>query len=136
MQNLKKQITFTEQAKQRLKRYLSPKKKLILDFDDGVGPFSAIGNCDLEANYKLIFVDRQFDTPDFDETVFSNLGDIFIKSELYANVQFEPKMQIDFDQHHYSFTLTSPTKQLTDSLEVIDLPIDYQAPVFSKTQDC
>lgn len=136
MQNLKKQITFTEQAKQRLKRYFSSKKKLILDFDDGVGPFSAIGNCDLEANYKLIFVDRQFDTPDFDETVFSNLGDIFIKSELYANVQFEPKMQIDFDQHHYSFTLTSPTKQLTDSLEVIDLPIDYQAPVFSKTQDC
>lgn len=36
-------LTFTEAAKERVARYLSPDKKIILDYDDGVGPFSKLG---------------------------------------------------------------------------------------------
>lgn len=132
----KKQLIFSKLAKQRMQHYFDSDKKIILDFDDGVGPFSAIGNCDLEANYKLVFVDRQFETPDFDEIVASNIGNIFIKSELYANVQFESKMRVDFDQRHHAFRLTSPTKQLTDSLEIVNQPVIYQTPNYVKTHDC
>ncbi|MCT3443227.1 iron-sulfur cluster biosynthesis family protein, partial [Limosilactobacillus fermentum] len=40
-------LTFTEAAKERVARYLSPDKKIILDYDDGVGPFSKLGDCSL-----------------------------------------------------------------------------------------
>lgn len=33
------ELRVTQAAQERLARYLSPDKKLVLDFDDGVGPF-------------------------------------------------------------------------------------------------
>ena len=131
-----KQLTFSPAAKQRVQRYLDPTKKMILDFDDGVGPFSAIGNCDMVANYRLLFVDKGMDTHDFDELVSSNLGDIFIKSELYANTQFEPKMTVRFDQAHCALPLVSPLKILTPNLELVTVDSTYQSPAYSGTHDC
>lgn len=130
-----KQLTVTDAALDRIKKYLSPNKKIVLDFDDGVGPFSAIGNCSLDANYRLIFVNKDVDTPDFDEKVSSNIGDIYIKSEAYANVQFENQMELRFDPKHFTMPLVSPTKILTDNVEVVDIsePLETE---YSGTHDC
>lgn len=125
----------TKAAQDRIAKYLSPDKQIILDFDDGVGPFSAIGNCDLEANYKLIFVDQDVDLPDFDEVVSSNIGDIRIKSELYANNQFEAQMELRFDAKHFALPLVSPTKILTDNVEVLDISKPV-ASEYTQTHDC
>ena len=46
-------LTFTPQAQQRLQKYLQPDSKLILDFDDGVGPFSDAGMCTLDVATAL-----------------------------------------------------------------------------------
>ncbi len=43
-------ITFTDQAIERLQRYELSSKKMLLDFDDGVGPFSAVGSCSLDGD--------------------------------------------------------------------------------------
>ncbi len=130
-----KQLTVTDAALDRIKKYLSPDKKIVLDFDDGVGPFSAIGNCSLDANYRLIFVNKDVDIPDFDEKVSSNIGDIYIKSEAYANVQFENQMELRFDPKHFTMPLVSPTKILTDNVEVVDIsePLETE---YSGTHDC
>ncbi|KRL26146.1 hypothetical protein FD27_GL001283 [Limosilactobacillus frumenti DSM 13145] len=130
-----KTLTVTDAALNRIKKYLSPDKQIVLDFDDGVGPFSAIGNCNLEANYRLIFVNKDVDLPDFDEKVSSNIGDIYIKSELYANIQFEDQMEIRFDPRHFTMPLVSPTKTLTDNIEVVDIsePVKTE---YSGTHDC
>lgn len=131
-----KQLTFSPAAQQRVLKYLKPTKKMILDFDDGVGPFSAIGNCDMVANYRLLFVDQGMATPDFDERVRSNLGDIFIKSELYANAQFEPRMTVRFDPAHCALPLVSPLKILTPNLELVTIDNSYQSATYSRTRDC
>ena len=130
-----KQLTVTDAALDRIKKYLSPDKKIVLDFDDGVGPFSAIGNCSLDANYRLIFVNKDVDTPDFDEKVSSNIGNIYIKREEYANVQFENQMELRFDPKHFTMPLVSPTKILTDNVEVVDIsePLETE---YSGTHDC
>lgn len=130
-----KTLTVTDAALNRIKKYLSPDKQIVLDFDDGVGPFSAIGNCNLETNYRLIFVNKDVDLPDFDEKVSSNIGDIYIKSELYANIQFEDQMEIRFDPRHFTMPLVSPTKTLTDNIEVVDIskPVKTE---YSGTHDC
>lgn len=130
-----KTLTVTDAALNRIKKYLSPDKQIVLDFDDGVGPFSAIGNCSLDANYRLIFANKDVDLPDFDEKVSSNIGDIYIKSELYANIQFEDHMEIRFDPQHFTMPLVSPTKTLTDNIEVVDIS-EPVANEYSGTHDC
>lgn len=130
-----KKLIVTDKAMERLQRYISPDKRVVLDFDDGVGPFSAIGNCNLDANYRLIFVDKGVDLPDFDERVSSNIGDIYIKSELYANVQFEDQMELRFDPKYFTMPLVSPTKILTDNVEVVEINEPLKA-AYSGTHDC
>ena len=130
-----KKLIVTDKAMERLQHDISPDKRVVLDFDDGVGPFSAIGNCNLDANYRLIFVNKDVDLPDFDERVSSNIGDIYIKSELYANVQFEDQMEIRFDPKHFTMPLVSPTKILTDNVEVVEINEPLKA-AYSGTHDC
>lgn len=131
-----KHLTFTDEAKKRVEKYLSPDKAIVLDFDDGVGPFSAIGNCNLDANYRLIFVNKDADLHDFDEKVESNIGDIYIKSEMYANIQFEDQMEVRFNPKYFTLPLMSPTKGiLTENLEVVDLS-EPVATEYNGTHDC
>lgn len=131
-----KSIYFTSAAKQRLARYLNRGKKMVLDFEDGVGPFSAIGNCNLDANYRLIFVDQGFDTHDFDEKIQSNIGDIYIKSENYANIQFDDKMEVRFNPRYFTLPLVSTNGVLNENLEVVDFnPVNANA-AYSHTHDC
>lgn len=130
-----KRLTVTDAALARIRLHLSPNKKIILDFDDGVGPFSAIGNCSLDANYRLIFVNQNAVLPDFDEKISSNIGDIYIKSELYANVQFEPEMELRFDRRHFTLPLVSPKGTLTENVELVDIdePVNTE---YTGTHDC
>ncbi|MCI1287543.1 MAG: iron-sulfur cluster biosynthesis family protein [[Lactobacillus] timonensis] len=130
-----KRLTVTDAALARIRPHLSPNKKIILDFDDGVGPFSAIGNCSLDANYRLIFVNQNAVLPDFDEKISSNIGDIYIKSELYANVQFEPEMELRFDRRHFTLPLVSPKGTLTENVELVDIdePVNTE---YTGTHDC
>lgn len=124
------QLTFTDGAKKRLARYLTPDKKMILDFDDGVGPFSAVGDCGLGANYKLVFVDKDRSFPDFDSKISSNLGDIYYKG--YTKPQYAEKMEIRFNPRYFTMPLVTPFETLTDNVELLDLS---SADVATKTQE-
>lgn len=129
------ELTFTDGAKQRLARYLSPDKKMVLDFDDGVGPFSAVGDCGLEVNYKLVFVDKDVDLPDFDAQMTSNLGKIYYKG--YTKPQFADKMEVRFNPRNFTMPMVSRLATLTDNLEVLDLgSVAKTATTMKGTHDC
>lgn len=72
-------ITFTKEAQQRISNYFGKEKQLLLDYDDGVEPFSMVGSCSLDNGYRLLFVNPQLALPDFDQVVESNIGPIRIK---------------------------------------------------------
>lgn len=111
-------LTFTEEAKKRVARYLAPDKRILLDFDDGVGPFSAIGSCSLDGGYQLIFVDRETELPEFDRALDSNIGQILIKGE--SLVQFDDEMEVRFNRQLFTMPLVSRRGTLTENVEVID----------------
>ncbi|WP_251546691.1 iron-sulfur cluster biosynthesis family protein [Limosilactobacillus caecicola] len=128
-------LTFTDEANQRLARYLAPYKKMLLDYDDGVGPFSALGNCSLDDNFKLIFVDKDKDFKDFDANFNSNLGTIFYKG--YTKPQFDDEMTVTFNQSSFTMPLKSPHGFLTDDLEILDVSADgLDQPQMMKAHDC
>lgn len=128
------ELTITPAAQKRLARYLAPHKKIILDFDDGVGPFSDLGNCSLDVNFKLIFVDEKMDLPDFKAHFSSNYGEIYYKA--YAQPQYAEQMTLDFDATYFTLPLKSPHGLLSDNVEVVDLSTDSVAPTMLGTHDC
>ncbi|MFJ6925178.1 MAG: iron-sulfur cluster biosynthesis family protein, partial [Limosilactobacillus mucosae] len=104
-------LTFTPQAQQRLQKYLQPDSKLILDFDDGVGPFSKLGNCSLDANFKLIIVKKDAKLPDFNAQLASNLGPVWYKD--YTAPQLDEKMEVRFNPTYFTMPLVSEQRTMT-----------------------
>lgn len=128
-------LTFTKEAQQRLARSVDHSKKMLLDYDDGVGPFSAIGNCSLDDNFKLIFVDQDRQFKDFNAHFNSNLGPIYYKD--YTKPQLAEQMTVSFNAHVFTMPLTTLQGTLTDDIEVMDLSgEDTPAPVMKHTHDC
>ena len=127
-------ITFTDQAIERLQRYELSSKKMLLDFDDGVGPFSAVGSCSLDGDYRLILVKEDLDTPDYNEKITSNLGDVFIKD--HTAVQFDDEMEVRFNPRYFTMPLVSPKRVLTDNLEVLDLSNTDLNSQIDRAHDC
>lgn len=128
-------LMFTDEAKHRLDRYLDTSKKILIDYDDGVGPFSANGNCSLDDNFKLIFVDQDLSLKDFDAHFDSNLGPIYYKG--YTKPQFAEEMTISFNAHVFTMPLTTPQGVLTDDIEVVDLSKQgLPTTTVNQTHDC
>lgn len=128
------QLTVTPAAQERLAKYLQKNPKLVLDYDDGVGPFSDLGNCSLDANYKLVFVDPTADLPDFDAHFSSNIGEIYYKG--YTKPQYDEDMRLDFESTFFTIPLKSSRGTLTDNIEVVDLTDHAFTHQAVQTHDC
>ena len=111
-------LTFTTEAIERLKKYVAKDKQILLDFEDGVGPFSAVGSCSLDGGYRLIFIDKGLNLKDFDTQIDSNLGPLNIKGE--SRAQFDDQMTIRFNRHLFTLPLVSDRRTLTENVEVVD----------------
>lgn len=72
-------LIFIEVVKEWVVCYFFFDKKIILDYDDGVGLFFKLGDCLFVVNYKLIFVDKDVDLLDFDVYFLFNFGDVYYK---------------------------------------------------------
>lgn len=129
------ELFFTPAAQARLSKALNDNTKLILDFDDGVGPFSALGNCSLDTHFTLIAVNADQDYPDFDAKMTSNLGPIWYKS--YTSPQFDEHMEVRFNKNFFTMPLVSDRRFLTDNLEFMDLQTQtFQKPIQLAAHDC
>lgn len=111
-------LTFTTETIERLDKYVAKDKQILLDFEDGVGPFSAVGSCSLDGGYRLIFIDKGLSMKDFDTQINSNLGLVKIKGE--SRAQFDDQMKIRFNRHLFTLPLVSDRRTLTENVEVVD----------------
>lgn len=93
-------IKITNDAKLKLKKYFSKNKKVILDLDDGVGPFSKEGTCALITKFRLLVVDSSSDLSDYPIHLNSDLGTIYFKNSAEAfldngvSLDVDPKTQL------------------------------------------
>ena len=90
------ELTFKDAAKERIEKRLNADTKLVLDFDDGVGPFSDAASCTLDVAFSLVLCRPDQLTADYDESFTSNLGTVYYKG--YADTQLDGHMIIDVDK--------------------------------------
>ncbi|RRG17860.1 iron-sulfur cluster biosynthesis family protein [Weissella viridescens] len=91
--------------------------RLVLDFDDGVGPFSKQGICSLNTAFQFVLARPDQVTGEFDATLTSNLGSIAIKG--YAIEQLDPEMTLTRDQN-FNLVLAGNSGSLDNHLQLVD----------------
>lgn len=105
-------------AQKRIKTVMKDHQQILMDFDDGVGPFSAIGNCSLDDSFRLILVNDQLKFKDFNASFDSDLGRIYYKD--YTKPYFDEQMTLSFNDHLFTMPLKSAFGILTDNVELVD----------------
>ncbi|MDR3190722.1 MAG: iron-sulfur cluster biosynthesis family protein [Lactobacillaceae bacterium] len=90
-------ITFSENAVTRIAPKLHANSVIVLDFDDGVGPFSKFSVCSLDVAFNLIIVDKQQLPADFDTQIESNFSSVYIKG--YSKNQLDLQLTVDCDKY-------------------------------------
>ena len=87
------QLTITKEAEAKLKPYFDDKNAVILlDFDDGVGPFSKVGVCSLNQAFQLVVAPKEADLHDYDQVLETNLGKVYYKG--YSDMYLDQVMQL------------------------------------------
>ncbi|MBS9336884.1 iron-sulfur cluster biosynthesis family protein [Fructobacillus parabroussonetiae] len=112
-------LTFTDTAKARLEKLAGTDKKIVLDFDDGVGPFSDEANCTLALSFNLLFVPKDTDLKEFGATIDSNMGTVYAKP--YSLDQMDDEMKVDVNEKYLRYTLSGRNGVLDPALGIKSL---------------
>lgn len=93
-------ITLTKQAQSKLEKHLQPGQKILLDLDDGLGPFSNEGTCALLTKFRILIVDGTEDLKDYSVHLDSDIGTIYFKDSAKdflddgMSIRVDPKTQL------------------------------------------
>lgn len=110
-------LTITDAAVKQLKKNFPVNSRLLLSFDDGVGPFSKVGVCSLDTSYDIIAVDKDAQTPDYDTSLDSNFGDWYFKG--YSKIYLDQDMKLDYKNNQ--IILSSESGIMDSNIELKDL---------------
>lgn len=87
-------VKLSTDAAAKLRNLSADGKKLILDLDDGVGPFSSVGTCALNTHFNVIAAPADKVSGDFNKTLNSEVGPIYIKDYSTDYFGAQPKISL------------------------------------------
>ncbi|GAK47833.1 hypothetical protein LOSG293_130220 [Secundilactobacillus oryzae JCM 18671] len=109
---------------ERLKRHSADQKNIVLDFDDGVGPYSAVGGCALDGGFKLLLVANEISGDDYEPLLDSPLGQVWVKK--YSLGYFEnegPKLALNSNG---MVQFSNNSGLVEANLEIVDDPAETE----------
>ncbi|MGX7352888.1 hypothetical protein RU97_GL000616 [Enterococcus canis] len=111
------EIRFTDPAVTRLKDRIIG-KKLLLTFEDGVGPYSQHAMIHMQIQFSLNIVKNDADLTDYDMTLPSNLGPVYIKG--YSQEDLAEHLVIAVDERLGTFSLSSEAGVIDPNVPLLD----------------
>lgn len=112
------EIRFDEAAIQKIEARLAPDKKLLLTYEDSIGPYSQHGEIHMQVQFSLNIVPEADPAIDYDSEISSNLGPVLQKG--YAAMYLDPHMVIHFDGTQNRFSLVGDGGEIDDNMGFID----------------
>ncbi|WP_127849104.1 iron-sulfur cluster biosynthesis family protein [Lacticaseibacillus hulanensis] len=112
------EIRFDDAAAAKIKAHLSPDKKLLLTFEDGVGPYSQHAMIHMQVQFTLNVVPVSDNAPEYDGTIDSNLGPIGYKS--YSEEDLDAHMAVHLNERMNQLTLSGDIGIIDSNLGFID----------------
>ena len=112
-------LKITEQAQERLQKYIDEGATVILDLDDGVGEYSKMGVCSLDTSFRLLLLDKEQRKNDYKLQLDSDIGDVYIKD--YSKMYMDEHMTLSLDPRLGVFTVESTRGSLDSHVQLVDL---------------
>ncbi|ANK60724.1 iron-sulfur cluster biosynthesis family protein [Loigolactobacillus backii] len=112
------QIKFDEASLTKLQPHLGTGKKLLLTFEDGVGPYSQHAMIHMQVQFTLNVISEGMATEGYDQTISSNLGDILVKG--YSMDSLDENMAVHLNQTLDTMLLSGDIGSIDDNMGFID----------------
>jgi uncharacterized protein YqkB len=112
------QITFKEEAAARIQPLLQDGKKLLLTFEDGVGPYSQHAMMHMMVQFSLNIVAADADVHDYDVWLDSNLGPVGVKG--YSQEDLDEHLVVKFNDRENAYVLSGDIGQIDSNMGFID----------------
>ncbi len=117
--NLYMYLKVSENARERLLKYIDEGAMIILDLDDGVGTYSKMGVCSLDTSFRLLLLDKKQEKNDYPLTLDSDIGEVYIKD--YSKMYMDEAMTLTLDPRLGVFKLEGPSGTLDGHVQLVDL---------------
>ncbi len=112
------EIKFDEAAIAKIQPHLGAGKKLLLTFEDGVGPYSQHAMIHMQVQFTLNVVPETDSATDYDQQISSNLGTIWIKG--YSTEDLDAHMSVRFNARMNEMTLAGDIGVIDANIGFID----------------
>lgn len=111
-------IQISDAAMAVIKPHLDPHTRLLLSYDDGVGPYSHHGLVALQIAFQLVIISDEMPLADYDLAIESPLGPIYAKG--YSKEFFGNNLKIDFKPNFNLLNLSDDGEVIEDNLQIVD----------------
>lgn len=110
-------ITFDAAVTEKLQSLLGHGNRLLLSYDDGVGPYSHHGLMALQVSFQFVVVGSEANIDDYQAELSSTLGSVFYKG--YSSEFLRPDLHARFNNLMHTIRLTDAGEQIDDNVEVV-----------------
>jgi uncharacterized protein YqkB len=112
------EIHFNDAAVAKLTPHLAPDKRLLLTFEDGVGPYSQHAMIHMQVQFTINVIPDSDDATDYDVDLPSNLGPVGIKG--YSQEDLDEHLSLKYIPNMSIFTLSGDGGDIDDNVQFID----------------
>lgn len=110
-------LKITAAAQEKIQKQMTTDQALLLDLNDGVGPFSKVGFCSLDTDFRLLIVPNDADLKSYPETFDSEMGPIHYKA--YTADYFDGHEVLDLDEKRQVLTLVNNSGVVDNRVPII-----------------
>ncbi len=113
-----KHLELTQGAIDKIKAHLTDDTRVLLSYDDGVGPYSHHGLVALQVSFQLVLINKDMPYNDYDKELDSNLGTIYFKG--YSEKFLGDNMKLTLQPRYNTLVLADDNDEIDENVEIVD----------------
>lgn len=113
-----RQLTFSPEAIDHVKPYLNDHSKLLLSYDDGVGPYSHHGLVALQISFQLVVINDDMPATDYNVEIDTNFLPVYVKD--YSQEMLGQNLTITEQAKYHTLVLADENDRIDENVEVVD----------------
>lgn len=111
-------LTISPEAIAKIKPHLNEHTRLLLSYDDGVGPYSHHGLVALQVSFQLVLINDDQPYKDYDEVVETNFEPVYIKA--YSGKFLSDQMKLKLQPKYQTLVLSDDSEEIDQNVEIVD----------------
>lgn len=96
---------------------LGPDKRVLLSYNDGVGPYSHHGLIALQVDFQIVIIAADMPMTDYEASLTMNLGTWYVKG--YSTSLLDERMRLTLNTTYGTIQL-SGNEMIDDNVEIVD----------------